>query len=163
MFIKFNNLQKIRADCINKTIVFAGGTFDIIHRGHVDFLKNLRSRGDIVVIAVSTDGRVKERKGSSRPIHTQKDRALIIDAMRDVDFTTIAPERDNDIPPTIRILEKLKPDHFVTRDQKWALYSDNVQAHGTNLVIETPKKVNSSSRIIKLTSKDKGARHELRF
>jgi len=59
MIIKFKDLSKIRKNLKNKKIVFAGGTFDLFHLGHAESFKNLRKFGDVLVIAVSSNKRVR--------------------------------------------------------------------------------------------------------
>jgi bifunctional ADP-heptose synthase (sugar kinase/adenylyltransferase) len=115
----------------------------------LDFVKDLRSRGEIVVIGISSDKRVKDRKGVDRPVHGQIDRALMVDALRDVDYTLIAPLPAKGVPPTMRILCRLQPDMFVTRDTKWNQYRQQVEQLGTKLIIDIPRKINSTSRILK--------------
>ena len=50
--------------------VFVNGTFDILHRGHLELLEYAKSQGDVVVVAIDSDERVKEKKGPTRPINT---------------------------------------------------------------------------------------------
>ena len=56
--------------------IFLTGTFDVIHKGHVALLKHAKSHGDTLTVAIDTDRRVKEKKGSDRPFHNQYDRQL---------------------------------------------------------------------------------------
>jgi len=67
------------------TTVFVNGTFDILHRGHIQLLDYAKSLGDVLVVAIDTDERVKELKGPSRPINNQYDRMFMLDALRSVD------------------------------------------------------------------------------
>ena len=55
--------------------IFVNGTFDILHKGHLELLNYAKSKGDILYVAIDTDQRVKEKKGESRPINNQNDRA----------------------------------------------------------------------------------------
>ena len=66
------------------TTVFVNGTFDILHRGHIELLDYARSLGDMLVVAIDTDDRVAELKGPSRPINNQYDRMFMLDALRSV-------------------------------------------------------------------------------
>ena len=67
------------------TAVFVNGTFDILHRGHIELLEYAKTLGDILVVAIDTDERVAELKGPGRPINNQYDRMFMLDALRAVD------------------------------------------------------------------------------
>ena len=66
------------------TTVFVNGTFDILHRGHIELLNYARSLGDVLIVAIDTDDRVAELKGPSRPINNQYDRMFMLDALQSV-------------------------------------------------------------------------------
>jgi len=65
--------------------IFVNGTFDLLHPGHVSLLTWAKSLGDYLVVGIDTDDRVKEKKGSSRPIYNQTDRGLMLVSMSAVD------------------------------------------------------------------------------
>jgi rfaE bifunctional protein nucleotidyltransferase chain/domain len=65
--------------------VFVNGTFDILHRGHIEMLNYAKSLGNFLVVAIDTDRRVAELKGPSRPINNQWDRMMMLDNLRAVD------------------------------------------------------------------------------
>ena len=65
--------------------VFVNGTFDLLHPGHIALLNHAKSLGDYVVVGIDTDDRVKEKKGSTRPIYNQEDRGLMLIALSAVD------------------------------------------------------------------------------
>ena len=67
-------------------IVFTNGCFDLLHPGHVTYLAQAKSLGDILVVGLDTDESVKKLKGSSRPIQDQDSRAKVLSALRSVDF-----------------------------------------------------------------------------
>ena len=67
------------------TKVFVNGTFDILHRGHLRLLEYARTLGDEVVVAIDTDDRVREKKGPTRPINTEDDRAYMLQSLKTVD------------------------------------------------------------------------------
>lgn len=66
-------------------IVFTNGVFDIIHSGHIELLKYCKSIGDKVIVAIDTDERVAQIKGSNRPINNQFDRKNILESIKYVD------------------------------------------------------------------------------
>ncbi len=74
-----------------KKVVLAGGCFDILHLGHVLFLQKAKSKGDALFVLVENDRVIKNRKGEQRPIHTQKERALVLAALTCVDAVILLP------------------------------------------------------------------------
>lgn len=68
------------------TKVIVNGTFDILHKGHLKMLEYARSLGDQVLVCIDSDSRVKELKGTSRPINNQYDRAFMLASLRYVDM-----------------------------------------------------------------------------
>lgn len=149
MIIKLENLKSIREKHPNQKIVFCGGVFDLLHNGHIEYLEEVKSMGDILVLGVSSDKRVKERKGENRPIHNQETRAKIIDAIRYVDYTLIAPDpNENETIPTMAILKMLKPDLFVSHDERWLDFKDKILDLGINLEVIEINRVNSTTSVI---------------
>ena len=65
--------------------VFVNGTFDLLHRGHLELLNYARSQGDHVCVGIDTDDRVREKKGRTRPIHNQEERKFFLENLRSVD------------------------------------------------------------------------------
>lgn len=76
--------KKIKED--GKKLVFTNGCFDIIHRGHVDYLNRAKELGDFLVVALNSDDSVRRIKGEERPINKLEDRAFVIDNLKAVDF-----------------------------------------------------------------------------
>ncbi len=89
-------------------IVFTNGCFDILHRGHVEYLHQARSLGDLLVVGVNTDASVEGLKGPGRPVVPQEDRALILAGLESVDAVTLFHE---DTPQTL--IASLLPDVLV--------------------------------------------------
>ncbi|HXJ12299.1 MAG TPA: adenylyltransferase/cytidyltransferase family protein [Candidatus Limnocylindrales bacterium] len=85
-------------------IVLANGVFDTLHVGHVRYLSAAKSEGDLLVVAVNSDSSVRPLKGPGRPILDEQARALLVAALRDVDFVVIFPE-----PNVEQLLEDLRP------------------------------------------------------
>ena len=65
--------------------IFVNGTFDLLHPGHVSLLNWAKSLGDYLVVGIDTDDRVKEKKGSTRPIYNQTDRGIMLVSISAVD------------------------------------------------------------------------------
>jgi len=98
----------------NHTIVFTNGCFDVIHRGHIEYLKFCKQQGDIVVVGLNSDKSVKTIKGPDRPINNQTDRAAVLDSLESVDYITIFDE-----PTPIDLIKQVRPDILV-KGQDWA-------------------------------------------
>jgi D-beta-D-heptose 7-phosphate kinase/D-beta-D-heptose 1-phosphate adenosyltransferase len=97
-----------RLHAAGKKIVFTNGCFDILHAGHVRYLKQAREAGDVLVLALNSDSSVRTIKGEKRPIVPQEERAEVISALRSVDYVTFF----NDATP-LSLIEYLRPDLLV--------------------------------------------------
>ena len=71
-----------------QTIVFTNGCFDLIHRGHVEYLERARELGDALVVALNSDESVRRIKGPDRPLMPLADRAAVVAALAAVDYVT---------------------------------------------------------------------------
>lgn len=89
-------------------VVFTNGCFDLIHPGHIRYLERASQLGDILVLALNSDGSVHRLKGPDRPVLTQSERAEIVAALHCVDYVTIFEE---DTPRAV--IEELKPNVLV--------------------------------------------------
>jgi rfaE bifunctional protein nucleotidyltransferase chain/domain len=91
------------------TKIIVNGTFDILHRGHVELLEHAKSLGDHLMVLIDTDARVKELKGQDRPINCQSDRAFMLQGLKCVDAVwTFSSEEELE-----QILEMYQPDIMV--------------------------------------------------
>jgi cytidyltransferase-like protein len=150
MLIHFRDLPALRTEYEGRRIVFGGGVFDLLHRGHLEFLQGLRKRGDLVVVGVSSDANVHQRKGPSRPVIGQTDRVRLIEAMKYVDAALVMPATyQRGLSPSARVVKSLRPDVFVSRDRKWFPYVPKIEQFGTQFIYDTDRKTESTSRIIK--------------
>ncbi len=90
-------------------IVFTNGCFDILHKGHIEYLAQAADLGDVLIIAVNTDRSVKaQNKGDERPINTEDDRLELLAALFFVDYVLLF---DEDTPKNL--IEQIKPDVLV--------------------------------------------------
>ena len=88
--------------------VFVNGTFDILHRGHLELLRYAKSFG-YVIVGIDTDECIKEKKGPTRPIHNQEERKFLLEYLKTVDeviFFSSEPEFEE-------LIKSLKPDIIV--------------------------------------------------
>lgn len=137
MIITTRDLPDLRTKLRSKKIVFAGGVFDLMHPGHLDLFNKMRANGDIVIVAISSDKRVREKKGPKRPIHPEQTRLTMVNAVKQVDYALIAPnpQKGQKEVPTIQILRALKPDIFVSSDKGWLIYQSLFDELGVKLII----------------------------
>ena len=77
--------------------VLVGGCFDVLHIGHVKFLRQAKSFGDYLIVLLESDANIKKLKGSTRPIHNQKERKEVLEALKFVDKVIILPDVVNNI------------------------------------------------------------------
>lgn len=91
----------------NKKVVFTNGCFDILHIGHVRYLKESAKCGDILVIGLNSDSSVKRLKGETRPINNESDRAELLSELGFVDYVVIF---EQDSP--VELLDEIKPNIY---------------------------------------------------
>ena len=83
-------VERLQAE--GKQVVATNGCFDILHRGHLEYLAASRALGDVLVVGMNSDNSVRELKGSGRPINNQEDRAVMLAALKPVDYVVIFDE-----------------------------------------------------------------------
>lgn len=88
-----------------KKIVFTNGCFDLLHRGHVEYLQASRACGDVLIVGLNSDDSARRLKGPMRPVHSHDDRAAILAALRPVDYVVIFAE---DTPH--ELIRRVRPD-----------------------------------------------------
>jgi D-beta-D-heptose 7-phosphate kinase/D-beta-D-heptose 1-phosphate adenosyltransferase len=91
-----------------KKVVFTNGCFDILHVGHIRYLKKAKKQGDILVIGLNTDRSVRQIKGEKRPIVPEKERAEVLSALEFVDYVVPFDE-----PDPFLLIQSLKPNILV--------------------------------------------------
>ena len=138
-------LRKLQKD--GKKIVFTNGVFDIVHIGHVDYLRRARELGDVLVVAINGDESVHRIKGPKRPIIGETDRSFVVANLKSVDYVCIFNE---DTPyETIKLLQ---PDVLV-KGADWKVEDvvgrDIVEARGGKVVTMKYLDGKSTTNIIK--------------
>ncbi|MEM9382551.1 MAG: D-glycero-beta-D-manno-heptose 1-phosphate adenylyltransferase, partial [Planctomycetota bacterium] len=129
-----------------KRVVFTNGCFDVLHAGHVDYLRFARSKGDALVVGVNDDASVSRLKGPERPVNGLEDRMLVLSALEVVDAVVPFGE---DTPK--ELVEQVSPDVLVKGED----YSDKpvvgrewVESHGGQVVLAPLLKGRSTSSIL---------------
>ncbi len=106
----FDEIRRIVERCRGegKRIVFTNGCFDILHVGHVKYLQEAKSFGDVLIVGLNSDASVRALKGPSRPVNAEDDRAYILAALESVDYVVkFSEETPHDL------IEMLRPDVLV--------------------------------------------------
>jgi len=147
MFTKHEALaliERLRAEA--KTVVFTNGVFDLLHPGHVRYLRKARRLGDVLIVGVNSDRSVRANKGPDRPLTPEAERAEILEALECVDAAVIF---DEETPHDL--ISTLQPDVLV----KGADWGENaivgreiVEARGGRVVRVPVERGYSTSGIV---------------
>ena len=130
---KFKTLEELKKTVkairsSGQKVVFTNGCFDILHVGHVRYLKDAKELGHYLIIAINSDSSVRGLKGDKRPIVSQSERAEVLASLQSVDFVTIFDE-----PDPFNVINEIKPD-FLVKGGDWGegeiIGSDIVEENG---------------------------------
>ncbi|MEC9489534.1 MAG: D-glycero-beta-D-manno-heptose 1-phosphate adenylyltransferase [Halanaerobiales bacterium] len=158
MAAKIMGLEELKNEIEKKKeagelIVFTNGCFDILHVGHIRYLKKAASLGDKLVLAVNSDSSVRELKGKNRPFVPEKERMEVLAALDMIDYLVLFSEVN-----CKKVLEKIKPQIYV----KGGDYriedlpeAETVYSYGAKVVLITEVKGRSTTNIIKKIRKSK--------
>ena len=162
--VELNTLVRIRKRLrrMGKTVVFTNGTFDIVHRGHVEYLAAARRLGDVLVVGLNTDASIRRIKGAPRPINQGRDRAAVLAALASVDYVCFF---GTDTPA--RLIARLIPDVLV-KGADWPVHAivgrEVVERHGGRVrtVRLTPGRSTTGviERILKAYQRNPTAAHK---
>jgi D-beta-D-heptose 7-phosphate kinase/D-beta-D-heptose 1-phosphate adenosyltransferase len=123
-------LGKVRKS--GQKIVFTNGCFDIMHVGHVRYLADAGSQGDLLIVGLNSDASVRIIKGDKRPIVRQNHRAEVLASLGCVDFIVIFDE-----PDPLKLIQTLKPDVLV-KGEDWTedaiVGAESVKSQGGKIV-----------------------------
>ncbi len=129
-----------------KTIVFTNGCFDIIHRGHVEYLRKAKLLGDRLIVGLNSDASVRRIKGKPKPYQDEQERAAILNAMEMIDIVIIF---DEDTP--LELICELKPNILVKGgdyDSHSIVGAKEVEARGGSVKIIPFLKGYGTSRLV---------------
>jgi rfaE bifunctional protein nucleotidyltransferase chain/domain len=128
-------------------IILANGNFDLLHVGHVRYLRGAKALGGKLVVAVNSDESVRAHKGAGRPVMPEDERAEIVAALEDVDAVVIFPELD-----VRAIIREIRPD-IQAKGTDYTAESvperDVVMEYGGRVEIVGDPKDHSTSEIIR--------------
>ena len=108
--VQLDRLVRIRRSLAlqGKRVVFTNGTFDILHRGHVEYLAAAKKMGDVLIVGLNTDASIRRIKGKRRPINRNAERAAVLSSLGSVDYVCFFGD---DTPH--KIIGRLIPDVLV--------------------------------------------------
>lgn len=130
----------------NKRIVFTNGCFDILHRGHLDYLQKASKLGEIFIVAINSDNSVKKLKGINRPINSQIDRAEMLAGYDFINYITIF---DEETP--LNLIKSIRPDILVKGGDYQAEEVVGKEFSGKVIIIPFLKGYSSTNIINKLS------------
>ncbi len=116
----------------NQKVVFTNGCFDILHRGHVEYLAQAANHGDVLIIGVNTDSSVKRIKGETRPVQDEYARAILLASLS---FVSAVIFFDDDTP--YNLIKRIQPDVLIKGSDysvKDIVGSDIVMAKGGKVI-----------------------------
>lgn len=129
------------------TVTLANGCFDLLHVGHVRYLRAAKELGGRLIVAINADDSVRALKGAGRPIMPHAERAEILAALADVDAVVVFPERD-----VRALIREIKPD-VQAKGTDYTTDSvperDAVQEYGGRVAIVGDPKDHSATEIIR--------------
>ena len=147
-----NRIQEWQSD--GEIVVFTNGCFDLLHRGHIEYLTEAKGLGSKLIIGLNGDVSVRKLKGINRPIQLEHDRAVILDALQVVDAVVIFSEET-----PLELIRELKPDILVKGgdySEDSVVGADDVRKNGgavrilpfrkgcsTSLLLEKIQEINS--------------------
>ena len=144
-------VDRITAEKANGArVVLANGCFDVLHAGHVRYLKGARALGDLLIVGINSDAQVARLKGAGRPILPERDRAELVASLEVVDLVTIFDE-----PTVTELLLALKPDmHAKGTDytEETVPERDVVRSYGGSVRIVGDPKDHSTSEMLRKVS-----------
>ena len=130
----------------SRKLVFTNGCFDILHRGHIEYLYQARNLGDALMVGVNTDNSVKRLKGEMRPMNGEYDRMMLLASLYFVDYVVLF---DEDTP--LQLIKSVRPDILVkggdyTRDT--IVGADFVESTGGEVVVISFVEGYSTTKVI---------------
>jgi D-beta-D-heptose 7-phosphate kinase/D-beta-D-heptose 1-phosphate adenosyltransferase len=129
-----------------QTVVFTNGCFDVLHRGHIEYLAFCKTQGNIVIVGLNSDSSVRAVKGPDRPINNQNDRAAVLSGLETVDYITVFEE-----PSVLGLVKKIRPDVLVKGGDyghEGVVGWEFVESYGGKVVVAPLVKGKSSTNTI---------------
>ena len=148
----YKKLNKLVAHCkaIGLKIVLTQGTYDMVHIGHARYFEEARKHGDLLVVGVDSDKKVRARKGPDRPVVPQTERLEMVTHMRSVDIVTL---KEHNMPKW-HLIKTVRPDVLIitkeTLDKYGSKKMKEMKSYCSKVVVLQPMAVTSTSAKIRL-------------
>ena len=134
-------------------VVWTNGCFDILHRGHIELFKYAKSLGDLLLVGIDSDEKVKSDKGENRPINTSDDRKFMLESLKYIDKVHVFDSRQNlenlikNIKPDIMVIgSDWKDKHVVGQEYaRQLVFFDRIENYSTTNIIEVNKNGNTGT------------------
>jgi D-beta-D-heptose 7-phosphate kinase/D-beta-D-heptose 1-phosphate adenosyltransferase len=131
---------------LGQRVVFTNGCFDVLHAGHVQYLQEARSQGDVLVVGLNSDASVRSLKGNTRPVQPLAARSLVLASLQAVDFVTVF----EDATP-MHLIQAIRPDVLVKGadySKEEVVGSEFVESYGGRIHLATLHHGHSTTNII---------------
>jgi D-beta-D-heptose 7-phosphate kinase/D-beta-D-heptose 1-phosphate adenosyltransferase len=133
---------------LGQRVAFTNGCFDVLHAGHVQYLREARAQADVLVVGLNSDASVRSLKGPNRPVNPVEARALVLSALEAVDYLTVFDEAT-----PLALIEALRPDVLVkgadyTHEE--VVGADLVESWGGRVHLAAIRDGYSTTRLLKL-------------
>jgi D-glycero-beta-D-manno-heptose 1-phosphate adenylyltransferase len=143
----------------DKKIVLTQGSFDMVHIGHARYCQEAKTHGDVLIVGVDSDEKVRKRKGPDRPIVPEQERLEMLTYLRSVDFVVLKPLKAE----KYALIKAVRPDVLVVTKEIYAKYSqdhlDELEKYCGKVVVLEPMATTSTSAKIRLVQI--GAAHRI--
>lgn len=148
-----NSLKNVRHQ--NPTIVLVTGVFDLIHQEHINFLSSAKLAGDLLIVGLESDHRVKQIKGPNRPINHQHKRSTNVHSLSIADHIFILPQKFSTPRDHQDLIGKLKPSILAVSSHSPHLKAKSAilkKYDGTVKIVHTHNPKHSTTRMIQSPS-----------
>jgi D-beta-D-heptose 7-phosphate kinase/D-beta-D-heptose 1-phosphate adenosyltransferase len=129
-------------------VAFTNGCFDVLHAGHVQYLREARAQADVLVVGLNSDASVRALKGPGRPVHAADARALVLGSLEAVDYVTIFDE-----PTPLELIRAVRPDVLVKGAdyrREEVVGADFVEAGGGRVHLAELREGYSTTRVLEM-------------
>lgn len=148
-----STLEEVRSKGAGRRLVLTNGVFDVLHSGHVTYLRAAKALGDVLVVGVNSDESARRLgKGPHRPVNGVEARALVLSELRSVDFVVVFEE-----DTAVVLVQALRPDVYVKGGDytvETLPEASSVLAYGGEVVIQPLLPGHSTTRILRELGKE---------
>ncbi len=153
MIYPYSSIDNLRKSLRRKKTVFVSGCFDIIHPGHIEFLEKAATLGDTLIVGVLSDSYIRAKK-KRQAVHTQQQRAKIVQALKPVTHVILTPYLKGPYP-SLDVLRSLRPNVFFRQEKNHAYLPLKAEMKSLSISLKalSMPKVHSTSKTIRKVQK----------